>query len=249
MSATSTTPVVLLHGVGLDRTMWAAARRELAARSHDAIAIDLPGHGRRPPLRRPVRLAELADDVRSRLPAGRVHLVGFSLGALIAQAVAIDSPELVATLTCVSSVCRRTPEERAAVLQRLASARVDFAATVERSLTRWYEGTDVPTGTVEATRTVLARNDVESFLRAYEVFATGDVDVADGLAGITAPTAVITGGLDPGSTPAMSERLQASIPNATLRVVPGVRHMLPVQAPSVLADDLAGLIDQGEGHD
>jgi pimeloyl-ACP methyl ester carboxylesterase len=133
--------LVLLHGVGLDHTMWEPVAA-LLADDVEVLAPDLPGHGSRPPAPDGVTLAGLADGVVAEVPPGS-HLVGFSLGALIAQHLAVHRPELVATLTSVSSVCRRTPAEREAVLARLRTAEADFRASAAASLRRWYDGTDV----------------------------------------------------------------------------------------------------------
>ncbi|MCR8669548.1 alpha/beta fold hydrolase [Agrococcus sp. HG114] len=235
-------PVVLLHGVGLDRTVWDALR---ALMPEQTDALDLPGHGARPPLRAPASLAELADDVRARMPRGPVHLVGFSLGALIAQHIAAFHPEVVASLTCVSSVCKRTPDEAAAVAGRLEAARADFPASVATSLERWFpHDTEVPPATIVATERVLLANDRASYLHAYEVFATGDAVIAPELHRITAPTLAITGELDPGSTPEMTARLAAAVPGARALVVPGARHMLPVEDAPALAAALTAFIDE-----
>ncbi|GAA1806190.1 alpha/beta fold hydrolase [Agromyces neolithicus] len=240
---------MLLHGVGLDHTMWAPLSERLARRT---IAIDLPGHGAQPPLREPQSLAGLADDVLRRLPDGRVHLVGFSLGALIAQHIARFHSERVATLSCVSAVCRRTPAETAAVETRLAAAETQFADSVTASLQRWYpEDSSVPAEIKTATERVLLANDVTSYLHAYAVFASGDQEIAPELGQITVPTLAITGELDPGSTPEMSQRLADEVPDARLVIVPGARHMLPVEDASALAEALTAFIEESEGihHD
>lgn len=234
--------VVLLHGVGLDHTMWDAVRARIA---QPTVALDLPGHGAQPPLREPQSLADLADDVLARLPEGAVHLVGFSLGALIGQHIARFHPERVVTLTCVSSVCRRTPEEAAAVEARLETARDDFAASVAGSLERWYPaGSTVPAETIAATERVLLANDVTSYLHAYAVFARGDREIAPELGRIAAPTLAITGELDPGSTPEMSRRIAAAVPGARAHIVAGARHMLPVEDPPALVAALTDFIAQ-----
>ena len=96
--------------------LWSPVAHRLAGRFR-VVGWDLPGHGERPVLREPVDLADLAADVRDRLPEGPVHLVGFSLGALISQWIARHAPDRVATLSCVSSVCRRTEEAAAQVVE------------------------------------------------------------------------------------------------------------------------------------
>ena len=232
--------VVLLHGVGLDCSMW----RPVSAILEDEFAVlapDLLGHGANRPAPEGTTLRDLADDVAAALPAG-AHLVGFSLGALVAQHLARRRPELVATLTSVSSVCRRTESERAAVLGRLTAAEADFPASVEASLERWYAGTDTDPALVRQTRATLLGNDVASYLNCYRVFATADAEIGPELPRIAAPALAVTGELDPGSTPDMTRRLAAAIPDCRDLVVPGARHMLPVQQPRELVIPLTTLI-------
>lgn len=250
--STRETPIVLLHGVGLDRTMWETVVEQLSAVPKVVpVAIDLPGHGARPPLRTAQTLASLADDVLSRLPHGLVHLVGFSLGALIAQHIARYAPDRVASLTSVNSVCQRTPEEAARVEARLATAGDDFAAGVEASIERWFPaGSRVMPETINSIRSTLLGNDVESYLRAYEVFVYGDRAIGHELGRITTPALAITGEHDPASTPEMADRLGAAMPNCRVQIVPNTKHMMPVEDPSgFVAALIAFLDDTSEGAD
>lgn len=233
--------------------MWAPFEDRLRQLSNRPVhALDLPGHGEQPPLEGPASLADLADDVAARLP-GRAHLVGFSLGALIAQHLARFRPELVASLTSVSSVCRRTLTEAEAVEARLENARTDFPGGVEASIDRWFPaeaGTDAET--VAGVRRTLLANNVESYLHAYRVFATADSEIGRELGAITVPALAVTGELDPGSTPEMTRRLGEAIPGARTAVVPGTRHMLPVEQPAALAGlviDFIDLIKEPSGND
>ena len=189
-------------------------------------------------------LAQLAADVADRLEPN-THVVGFSLGALVAQHLARFRPDLVASQVSVGSVCARTSEEHAAVMVRLASAASDFPATVEASIRRWYpEGTPVPAELVEATRKVLLNNDPQSFLACYRVFATADAEIAPELPLITVASHAVTGELDPGSTPDMSARLAAAIPGCTYSVIRGTRHMMPVERPRELANTLTAFLKE-----
>ena len=234
--------LVLLHGVGLDSTMWEPATA-LLEDDVDVVALDLPGHGRREPAPDGVTLADLADGVAGDVPPGS-HLVGFSLGALVAQHLARHRPDLVATLTSVSSVCRRTEAERAAVLGRLESAAADFPGSVAASLHRWYDRTDTDPGWVRRTEATLLANDVGSYLNCYRVFATADAEISPELPRIAVPALAVTGELDPGSTPEMTHRLAAAIPGCRAVVVPGARHMLPVQRPRDLVTRLTTFIGE-----
>jgi (E)-2-((N-methylformamido)methylene)succinate hydrolase len=150
----------------------------------------------------------------------------------------------VATLTSVSSVCRRTEGERAAVLARLAAAAADFPASVAASLQRWYAGTSVDPEIVRRTEATLLANDVPSYLNCYRVFATADAEIAPELPRITVPALAVTGEDDPGSTPEMTSRLAEAIPDCRAVVVPGARHMLPVERPQDLVTCLTTFIGE-----
>jgi pimeloyl-ACP methyl ester carboxylesterase len=232
--------VVLLHGVGLDHTMWEPVVSLLAG-DVDVVTPDLPGHGVRPPVPAGVTLPDLADGVAAVVPPGS-HVVGFSLGALVAQHLARYRPALVATLTSVSSVCLRTPDERTSVLGRLDVAERDFAASAAASLRRWYEGAGVDPELVRRTEVTLLANDRASFLNCYRVFATGDAEIGPELERITVPALAVTGANDPGSTPEMTRRLAEALPNCRAVIVPGARHMLPVQRPREFVDCLTTFI-------
>ena len=228
-------PVVLLHGVGLDRALWERCVPALARR-HRVLVPDLPGHGRSGPVPEGVGLADLAEAVAGWMP-GRAHVVGFSLGALVAQELSLARPDLVDTLTLVSSVADRTDEERAAVLGRLETAGRDPSASADAAVRRWFdpEWLAREAGLAERVRATLTAQDPEQYRRCYRVFATADRGLWPRLGGIGAPALAVTGEEDPGSTPRMSRALAEAIPRARAEVLPGARHLLPLQCPDALA--------------
>jgi len=234
--------LVLLHGVGLDHTVWQPVLAELGP-TFEVSTPDLLGHGARPPAPVGTTLGTIADDVAATIAPGS-HIVGFSLGALVAQHLALHRPELVASLTLVSSVCRRTPEEREAVLARLHVAEADLAGSTAASIQRWYADTGVADDLVRRTEATLLANDPGSFAACYRVFATADAEVADDLHRIVVPTMAVTGELDPGSTPAMAHRLADAMPHCRAVVMPDTRHMLPVQRPRELVAALTAFIGE-----
>ncbi|MGY4742913.1 alpha/beta fold hydrolase, partial [Streptomyces sp. ATMOS53] len=79
------------------------------------------------------------------------------------------------------------------------------------------------------------KNDRTSYLACYDVFATADAGLWPRLPDITAPTLAVTGADDPGSTPAMSRLLADRISGGRALIVPGTRHLLPLERPEELA--------------
>ncbi len=84
--------VVLLHGMTSQAATWWRIGPALAARGWQAVALDLPGHGTMPPLSRPLDLDTLVEGVADRLPVSVDLLVGHSLGAIVALALAGRQP-------------------------------------------------------------------------------------------------------------------------------------------------------------
>jgi pyruvate dehydrogenase E2 component (dihydrolipoamide acetyltransferase) len=98
-------PVVLIHGFGADLNNWLFAAPALAA-DRVVYALDLPGHGGSSKDVGAGDVAFLAGAVGQFLDAqglDRVHLVGHSLGGLVAARVALESPERVASIALVAS--------------------------------------------------------------------------------------------------------------------------------------------------
>lgn len=76
----------------------------------------------------------------------------------------------------------------------------------------------------------------------YEQSGSGE-QLFDSLPAICCPTLIITGELDAGSTPQMAALLQARIPHARAEVLPGIRHLLPIEAAEDFNARLLGFLD------
>lgn len=228
--------VVLIHGVGLDHRMWQQQVTALAS-CHRVLSYDLLGHGDAPQCRqiRVSKLAEFVAQLDKIFVAEKIraaHLVGFSLGALIAQAFCLHHADKLLSLSLLSSVYQRSPAQQQALQSRLQDAtngrhREIREAAIERWFTRRFkcEHPEVVTHIEQR----LASNLAASFLAAYRVFADSDQALAHNLADIHLPTLVLTGEHDIGSTPAMSQALAASIPHAYAVIVPNAKHLVPLE--------------------
>ena len=242
-------PLVLVHGVGLDLEMWDGLAAAMAPRRR-VIRYDLLGHGASHDPPGPRRLADFIaqlDGLLAALEVERADVVGFSMGGLIARGFAAEQGARVRRLVLMNTVCGRSATERAAVLARLRQAEAEGpAATAEAALARWFSpgflAADPPA--VRRIRARLEANPREGFLKAYRVFADADREIGALPGRVTRPTLVMTGALDVGSTPEMARRLARQIPGARLAMLPGQRHLgLLEDQPAVLrplSDFLAG---------
>lgn len=111
-------PVVLVHGAGVDHTVWRFQTRWLASRGYEVHAPDLPGHGARPGPALPT-VTELGEWLCSLL-TGPATVVGHSMGSLVAVEAAAQRPDLVERLVLVGTAPRFTVHTAL-----LAAARAD----------------------------------------------------------------------------------------------------------------------------
>ena len=75
----------------------------------------------------------------------------------------------------------------------------------------------------------MLENDDASFLAAYTIFASADKQLEGHLGLIAWPTLIMTGENDGGSTPAMAWKMAKEIPDARVTIIPGGRHMMPME--------------------
>jgi len=212
--------------------MWDEHVALLAARQ-PVLRYDLLGHGRtKTPTRSLGDFVAQLERLLQHLGIERISLACFSLGGVIAQRYAADYPERVARLILLYTVYKRTEKELEGVRARLRLTEEQGAgATVDAAIARWFSPRfqhsrpDV----VEAVRRRLLSNDLQSYIAAYRVFVNADDAVGDALLRVRCPTLVLTGELDVGSTPEMAYRMARDLGDARVVVVPGLRHMGPVE--------------------
>ncbi len=241
-------PVVLIHGVGLQGAVW-QPQMEALRPDHHVIAVDMPGHGGSslPPAH--AGLAHYADAILALLDAlgiARAHVVGHSMGALVATEFALAHPDRAASLVALNTVFCRTPEQRAAIEARVAAldslARPDWSGTVGR----WF-GEPVPASLRDAaarTLALLSEINPVGYGRTYRLFARSDAAHHDRLPRLAVPALFATGEHDPNSTPAMSEAMARIAPGGRSVVLPGERHMMALTDPDRVSRVLREFIGQ-----
>ena len=230
-------PVMLIHGVGADGSSWDEIAAALTG-SFRILRLDLRGHGRSGHIQGDCSLDDFVRDVVDVLDACGVacpHVAGFSLGGMIAQALALQHPDRIDRLVLLSAVAGRTEEERARVRQRLEVLRTQGVAAISgASQDRWFtpEFVAAHPDVVAARMAQLQQNHAPSYAAAYTVFSLSDL--GDKLHAIRHPTLVATGEHDQGSNTRMARHMHEHIAGSQLRILPGLRHSVLVEAPELI---------------
>ena len=243
-------PVILLHGVGLNQSIWAGQVKALES-DFEVITYDLLGHGRSGAAAANATLADWVDQLNGAvrdLALEKFALVGFSFGGLIAQAYAAKHAHRIEKLVLMSTVYDRSEAQKASVLSRLEIVKREGPhATIPTALSRWFSPQFAESHPEELDRyaVMLRGNDATSFLSAYTCFATVDRDLVGVLAKFNRPALIMTGELDTGSTPDMARKLAGMIPGAECSIIAGGRHMMPVEMPDEVNSVLRGFLKKG----
>ena len=222
--------VVLIHGLGLNRHMWAPYVEALDPH-YTVVTYDLLGHGDSVKQTAPYEMSQFVEQIenlRQHLGLDQVALAGFSFGGIINRAYALAHREHCAALVVLASYHDRTDAQREAVLARVEQARhAGPAATIDAALKRWFteEFAAAHPEALQQVRTWVTANDPEVYPHLYHLMATCDADLVDVAKNIACPTLIVASEKDPGNTPEMAEAMGRVIPNARVEVVDRLRHM------------------------
>ena len=237
--------VLLLHGAGLDHSVWTLQARYLAHHGRSVIAPDLPGHGRSggDALRTIADLTRWCWSLLDALQIDRVNLAGHSMGALIALSAASDRPARVQSL-CLIAAAAEMPVHP----ELLAAARDDLALA-SALISMWGFG---PAGQVGGNRVpgVQMRLGGQRLLeRSKPGVLAADLEACDGYrdggpdaARVLATAHLLLGAEDRMTPPGKGRQLAAAMTQATagaqVTVLPGCGHMIMAERPDETIDTL-----------
>lgn len=231
------TPLVLLHGYPLDRRMW---RNQLDALSSDfrVIASDLRGFGQSPRAAKSFSLGDLADDVYAlmgSLGLSKVVLCGLSMGGYIAGAFAARYPAALAGLILVDTKAEAdTADGKAARDKMIALVREKGSTAVaEQMMPKMLAPATLKENEslVKELRAMMEACPVTTLEYAQSAMRERPDYTAD-FARLGVPTLVIVGEQDAMISSDIAKRTAASIPGATLHMVPGAGHLAPMENPA-----------------
>ncbi len=238
-------PVVLVHSAGLDLTYWDQQIADLSRR-HDVIALDLPGHGRSITQSESITITQMSAAVTTALDAlqcGPVHLVGLSVGGLIAQQIALTDPQLITSLALLDTAARFAPGGQASMRNRAAVVREHgMEAILDGLFGHWLlpETRERRPDLIDRATKTLLRDDAGVQAALWETIA--DFDDANRLGSIAVPTLVLVGEHDTSSPVSSARELCAGIQHAQMRVIADAAHLTPIEQPTVVTGHLDAFV-------
>jgi 3-oxoadipate enol-lactonase len=227
-------PVLLIQGLGADKQLWMLQRLALARR-YRTLAVDNRGAGRSDKPYGSYSLEQMADDavaVLDHAGADQAHIVGASMGGVIAQIIAFKHPERVRSLTLACTACQQHPWRRELLAEWADTALTQGMRAMTNNAARWTIG---PRSFRRISPAIgwlgpLAMSrPPHAFAAQVEAILSAPEDMQGELGKITVPTLVMVGNQDILTPRGDSEELAERIPTAELVVISGAAHGFMVE--------------------
>jgi pimeloyl-[acyl-carrier protein] methyl ester esterase len=222
-------PLVMLHGWGMHSGVWQALVKKLS-QQYMLYLVDLPGHGQSRPIE-PYHLYNLADEVAEIIP-GVSDVLGWSLGGLVAQRLALDQPERVRRLILVGATPKFVaskdwptginPDHFSAFAEQVNA---DYKATMLQFLTLQCMQSPDARSTIKQLRASFESKPAptqNTLQRALHILL--ESDLRKELAHIRQPTLLIHGDRDTLAPVQAAHWMMQQLPHGFLRVMAGAAH-------------------------
>jgi 3-oxoadipate enol-lactonase len=237
-------PLLLIQGMSATHLAWGRPFLDELERSFDCIVFDNRGMGLSGPAELPFTIADMAADTAGLLDALELesaHVVGISMGGMIAQELALAHPERIRTLTLGATYCGgpqgtlMAPEDLQMLGAAMASGDRDrvFRAMWEINLSPGFREDDARFAAFAEMATVLP---APQPVILQQMRACGAHDTSERLAGIEVPTLVIHGDVDRLLGPGNGRQIASLVPAARLEMLEGVGHMFWWEQPQRSAE-------------
>ena len=238
------TPIVLIHGVGLNHKIW---EPQINSFNNTVLVYDILGHGNTPLTKSKISFDDFSSQLLNlidELKFHKIHLVGFSIGSLIARNFATKYDSRLESLTLLCSVFQRSNEQQKVVNDRFELSKKSRSLS-KQALKRWFTDDYINKNPkiYKKISSMLEENNVENFLKVYELFVTNQDDEI--FENIKTKTLIMTGENDSGSTPEMSKNLSKIIANSKVKIVSNGKHLCSIEC----ADDVNNAIKEHINND
>ena len=235
--------VSLSNSLMSNYTMWDAQMPALTAK-YRVLRYDTRGHGGTDVPPGPYSIDMLVDDVHAlhrALGIEKTHFVGLSMGGMTGQLLGVKYPDLLLSLTLCDTSSHMPPESMWD--DRIATARSSgMDGLVEGTLGRWFTTAmqDKDPGELIRVGDMIRNTAVDGFCACCEAIKVMNQTAI--LADVTAPTLIIVGEDDAGTTPEMSRVIQRKIFGSELVILPQAAHLSNIEQADAFNDALLGFL-------
>ena len=231
---------IMIHGAGMDHTVWTLPARSLAHRGRAVLAPDLPGHGRSagPALRDISAMSSWILRFMSAVGLEEAALVGHSMGALVALDTAARAPDRVKRLALLGAAGRMPVHPD--LLKAAAGDRPEAAELI----VSWAHGPVGHLGGGPAPGLWLLGGARRLLEQAPEGVLAADLAACDAFDAVAAagrvacPTLLLLGAEDKMTPPGRAKPLAGALRQVETVLLPGAGHMLTSEAPDAVIDAL-----------
>jgi 3-oxoadipate enol-lactonase len=245
-------PVLLIMGLGADSAGW-ALQRIAFGRHYRCLAVDNRGVGKSAKPPGPYSLLQMARDAVAVLDAegiGSAHVVGASMGGVIAQIIAVLYPERVRSLVLACTGCRHHEWRRELLAEWAETVRAGGMGALGGEGLRWLVGPRLRKRFgiwLNLLARILLRTAPEPFAAQVQAILDTPDELRFELRHVRVATLVITGSQDALTPIGDAEELAELIPDARLVEVRGAAHGLMAEAPGAFNDAVLAFLDEVTG--
>jgi len=239
-------PIVFIHGVGLTKEIWEPQINFF--KEYNTLTYDLLGHGKTALKKSQISFVDFSDQLLNlvnELNFNKIHLVGFSLGALIARDFASKNNDRLSSLIIHGSIYKRTEEQKRVVLNRFEVAKINKPASKHTAIRRWLSENFIKKNPdiYNKIYSTLEKNNHKNFLKCYEIFVNY-IDDDSMLKKINVDTLITTGENDVGSTLEMSRNLSKMIQGSKFIEIKKGKHLCSIECADDVNITFKKFIDQ-----
>ena len=239
-------PIVFIHGVGLTNEIWEPQLNFF--KNHNVLTYDLLGHGKTPLEKKQLNFIDFTKQLISlikELEIKKIHLVGFSLGSLIARDFAASNGDSLSSLVLHASIYKRSEEQKRVVQNRFELMKNDRPASKDRAVRRWFSDTYLKDNNemYDKIFSILDLNDNINLLKTYKLFVNYEDDDQI-LNDINTNTLVTTGQYDVGSTTDMAINLTENIKKAKYIEIKNGKHLCNIECAEEFNKNIELFVDQ-----